>query len=72
MQPHMLLEKKLQKANDKAYKEIAYTTSYMNLRLARSRAKSCMVLDQIEKGKRDDGMDKFNAQVYVLKDGKVH
>ncbi len=59
--------KKGQKANNKAYKEIGYKEVNEST-ISKSRAKSS--LKQIEKGKRDDGMGKFNAKVYAVKDGK--
>ena len=36
--------------------------------ISKSRAKSSV--KQIEKGKRDDGMGKFDAKVFAVKDGK--
>jgi len=59
--------KKGQKANDKAYKEIGYKEVNEST-ISKSRAKSS--LKQIKQGYRDDGMGKFNARVFAVKDGK--
>jgi hypothetical protein len=62
--------RKGQKANDKAYKELGYTDikEEKTSTVSKSRAKSS--LKQIKKGKRDDGMGKFDAKVFAVKDGK--
>ena len=56
------IDKITKESKDSGYKEVNESI------ISKSRAKSS--LKQIENGKRDDGMGKFNAKVYAVKDGK--